>query len=404
MACFDCLEMESARDILLRRVNPIAQHETVSLSEAGGRIAFADIHASLDQPPFNRSPIDGYAAHHLDLAEASENNPAILRVTQTIYAGDAPRGYLARGESARVTTGASLPAGATCVAWQEDAKEHGDMVHLHCHQHNGDNITPRGSDIATGHCLVKKGLRFSSGVIGLLSGQGLAEVTVFARPTVGVLATGSELCPAGTPLPAGKIYESNNAMLTEMVRERGAAPLNALSAPDDPSILAAALEKLITECDMVITTGGVSVGPRDYMTEVADSIGAETLFHGIDAKPGSPALALWKNDKPVLCLSGNPFAAFATFELLATPVIRRLAGASEIFSATVECALQNPFPKKSRGRRFVRARMQGGTVFVPEGSHESGALMSLVHCNCLLDIPAGSPALAPGTPVRVIPL
>lgn len=404
MACFDCLEMESARDILLRRVNPVVRHETVSFSEAGGRIAFADIHAAVEQPPFDRSPIDGYAAHHLDLAEANEGHPAILRVTQTIYAGDAPRGPLARGEAARVTTGASLPSGATCVAWQEDAKEEGEMVRLHCRQHDGDNVASRGSDVATGQCLVKKGSRINSGMIGLLSGQGLAEVSVFTRPRVGVLATGSELCPAGKPLPAGKIYESNNAMLAEMIRERGAAPLNALSAPDDPPALAAALEGLIAECDMVVTTGGVSVGPRDYMAEVADIINAETLFHGIDAKPGSPALALWKHNKPILCLSGNPFAAFATFELLAAPVIRRLSGASEIFSDTVECVLKNPFPKKSRGRRFVRARMQGGNVFVPEGSHESGALMSLVDCNCLLDIPAGSPELAPGTIVCVIPL
>lgn len=404
MTDFDKLEVEDARELLLRQTVPVARHETIPLAAAGGRIAYTDVRATLALPPFDRSPIDGYAVHHLDLAGASEDSPVDLNVTQILFAGDIPVAPLARGEAARVTTGAVIPPGATCVAWQEHAVADGTAVRLHQTHGEGENISPRGSDIAAGQLLVEQGARITSGRMALLAGQGLRDVDVYACPKIGILATGSELSPSGIPLSLGKIYETNNAMLAERVRELGAIAEIAGDVPDDPTLLAAAVERCFERCDMVITTGGVSVGPRDHMEEVGIGIGAEKLFHGVHAKPGSPILAMKKDGKLLLCLSGNPFAAFANFELLAAPAIRRLAGESVVFQEAVECVLQNTFPKKSPRRRFVRAHMQGGRVTVPEGSHESGAIMALADCNCLLDIPAGTPELAPGTVVKAVAL
>ncbi|MDR1048568.1 MAG: molybdopterin molybdotransferase MoeA, partial [Synergistaceae bacterium] len=365
-----------------------------------------DCFARTDQPPFDRSPLDGYAARHEDLAAAGPGTPAVLTVTQKIYAGDTPEKPVGPGEAARVATGAPLPPGTDCVAAQEDTDRGEERVEVYISLGRHQNYVFRGEDLRAGYRIVEKGTRLKSAHIGVLAGQGIRELQVFPRPRVGVLSVGSELCPFETPLRPlpGMIYDSNSWTLAARIREMGGEPRVAKRAEDDPSRIAAALEDLLEENVLVVTAGGVSVGERDYMPLAGERLGAAPLFHGLGYKPGGITLALLKSGKPILCLSGNPFAAFMSFELLAGPVLGKLAGLKEPRLARLRAVLRGDFPKPSPNRRFLRGRLSGGEVFVEKKGHASGSLFSLTRCNCLIDIPAASPPLPDGSAVDVVPL
>ena len=387
---------------LLVAIQPPPAEETVPLLTAAGRIAARDVTAGIDQPPFDRSPLDGYAVRHSDIAEATKERPVILRVTARTWAGDPPAAGVLPGEAVQIATGAPLPAGATCVIRAEDTGRAGDSVRIFRSHGEGENICLRGEDVRKGRLLLRRGERIDSPAVGVLAGQGKTQAAVFRKPAVGVLSTGAELLAGGETLRPGKIYDSNQYYLAARLLELGATPVQGKRMPDHPGELTVELEALLECCDLVLTTGGVSVGERDCMPAVGERMGCTRLFHGIDLKPGGPALALLKNGKLVLCLSGNPFAAAATFELLAAPVVRALAGLENPRWRRVRGLLQTPFHKASPGRRFVRAKLVGGDIFLPEDGHASGSLSALSGCNCLIDIPAGSPGLAKGMSVEAV--
>lgn len=395
------LTLEQACKCLLEQVSEPEGFDTVSLLHAAGRISREPVRANIYQPPFDRSPLDGYAVNSRDIKYASKESPAVLRVVQNIFAGDMPTHALSTGEAAQVMTGAPLPPGADCVVRQEDSYRNGEKVSLYVSHKKNENICFKGEDVCPDTLLLMSGQKLDSIALSILAGQGLGQVKVFPKPIVGILSTGSELTEPGKPLTLGKIYDSNRVFIETRVQALGGFPLSGGCAADDPQHLAAAVQRLLDQSDFVITTGGVSVGAHDYMTKVGDMLGARLLFHGVEMKPGSPALALEKDNKLILCLSGNPFAAAATFELLAVPVLKKLSGHSKAMPKRLKGILRNPFHKASYGRRFIRAKMTGGDVFIPE-NHASGCLSSMADCNCLIDIPTGSPPLNAGAEVEVI--
>jgi len=396
------ISVEHGQQLLLEHAAPPSEIEQLPVSEALGRVLWEPAKARIDQPPFNRSPLDGYALRHSDVQAASRAHPAVLSVCRAIYAGDPPGPPLSPGTAARIMTGAPIPEGATCVIRQEATAEQDGVVQVFTSLSEHENFCFQGEDVKRGTMLIPAGQRLGAAHIGVLAGQGYNSVRVYRRPRVYILSTGSELAVPGSSLSPGKIYESNRAALSARSTELGAQVLPGASVVDDPERIAASLSGILPACDLLVTTGGVSVGERDYLPEVASRIGSSVLFKGVAAKPGGPVMALTLSGKLLLCLSGNPFAAWTTFELLAVPVIRRLAGEREVIPRRVRGVLDSPFPKASSGRRFVRARIEGGTVFVAAGGHGSGMLSGLVGCNCLLDIPAGSGALAAGDPVEAL--
>jgi molybdopterin molybdotransferase len=396
--------LEEATDLLLERTFAPNTSDSVPLLEALGRVICEDCFARTDQPPFDRSPLDGYAARHDDLDAADRENPAVLTVTQRIYAGDAPEKPIEPGEAARVATGAPLPPGATCVVAQENTDRGEERVEVYVSLKKHQNCVFRGEDLLAGHLMAEKGTRLRSPHIGVLAGQGIGEVRVYPRPKVGVLSVGSELVPTGMPLSPGMIYDSNSQILAARVRELGGEAHVEKGVADDPAQIAAALERLLKDQDLVITAGGVSVGERDYMPQAGGLLGGKTLFHGLGYKPGGITLALLKDDRLILCLSGNPFAAFMSFELLAGPVLGKLAGQKETRLDRLQAVMRGGFPKSSPNRRFIRGWLRGGEVFVEKEAHASGSLSSLTRSNCLIDIPAASPPLPDGAAVEVVPL
>lgn len=400
-----CTSPEEAVARLLTAIPFTLSTQVVNLDDALGRVAAQDICAPFNHPPFDRSPLDGYAAKAADTAGACRETPAILKVVGEIFAGMSPAPRLQPGEAIRIMTGAPIPAGADCVIRQEDTDYGSNTVRVYVAHKPFQNYCHQGEDVRQGACCISCGTMLDFSAIGVLALLGQATISVFSRPTVGLLTTGSELVEVGMPLTAGKIYNSNQHLLSARMRELGALPRVLPKCADDPDCIAKAISCALDDCQFLVTTGGVSVGKKDFMPEVCHLLDGRLLFQGIPIKPGAPAMAFQCKGKLVLCLSGNPFAAAATFELLARPVIMRLQGQSISPAQFATAVLQTPFSKASPGRRFLRAYLQGGKVYLPEGgmeAHSSGALFSMMGCNCMIDIPAGTPCLSVGQEVNVI--
>ena len=321
-----CAPAEALRRVLdAAAALPRPAVENVGLDEACGRIAAAPLCARMDQPPFDRSPLDGYALHSADTAGAGEMTPKALPVVIKLYAGDAPTAELPVGCAARIMTGAPLPAGADCVLMQEQTDGGEETVRIYAELSHNANVVFRGEDIAAGALVAEAGTVLTPAHLGVLAGQGYAEVPVYKPLTIGVLATGSELLAPGELWAPGKIYDANGIQNAARLRQLGFA-VRRRHCSDDPARIAAELEELLTGCDAVITSGGVSVGQKDYLPVVLEMLGTRSIFAGVAQKPGSPMLAAEVEGKLVFCLSGNPFAAAATLEQYAVPALLRAAG------------------------------------------------------------------------------
>lgn len=372
--------------------------EVLPAFQALGRTLAADVAAPVDQPPFDRSPLDGYALRSADIAGADREHPVRLPVVDTLYAGDEAKSPLLPGQAIRIMTGAMLPRGCDCVLRQEDT-DRGDPVAIYASLPPHKNYVYQGEDYRAGSLLLKAGTRLDAAALGVLASAGITEVPVCRRPKVGLLTTGDEVVEAGQPLPPGKIYGSNQVLLLARLAELG-IPAVGRHAADSPAAVAEALAELLADCDLLITTGGVSVGDKDIFHQALPLLGAERVFWRVNLKPGTPAMFSRHEGKPILSLSGNPFAAFTTFELLARPLLAALAGEPHLLPQQKQAVLTTPYDKPSPRRRFLRGRYEDGRVALPHG-HSSGQLASLVGCSCLVELPAGSPPTEAGQTVQV---
>ena len=397
------LTLEQAVGRIAGAVSPLGTEE-VPLTCSLGRTLEGEVIATMDQPPVDRSPLDGYALRAADAAGAGRDWPAALRVAGRVYAGDAAAAPVGPGEAARIMTGAMLPPGCDCVVRQEDTDMGAPVVQIYASPGPGGNVVRRGEDFRAGDPLLPAGTRLDAAGVGLLASAGLTEVKVRRRPRVGVLVTGDEVVSPGvSPLPAGKIYDANQALLLSQLAELGFPDAAGARAEDRPERAAEAMADLLERCDLLITTGGVSVGEKDILHQALPLLGAEQVFWKVRLRPGTPAMfSLWRG-RPILSLSGNPFAAFATFELLGRPLLAALSGEAHLLPRRMRAVLVTPFPKGSPVRRFVRGRYENGRVTLPEG-HASGALQSLAGCCCLVDIPSGSGPVEVGQEIGILML
>ena len=399
------LELEQAVEIIRARVGPVPETELAEVGRFDGRICAEDIRAPSDLPPFHRSPLDGYALRSQDSAGASRESPADLAVIEEITAGQWPRTSVTPGAAVRLMTGAPIPEGADCVIRQEETDEGRQRVRVFRELAPFDNFCRRGEDIACGEVLVRAGERLNYIQAGLLAGAGISSIPVYRRPKVLLLVTGDELwLPAYGEPPPGKIFSSNHALLSARLRELGVETLLAEPCADDEEAIARRISDLAGGVDLVLTTGGVSVGCGDLVPEAMKRLGAEIVFHGLNMKPGTPAMFSLYGCLPVLGLSGNPFAALTTMELLARPALAVLARNAALELKYEEGVLENGFPTASPGRRFIRGTADRGRVSLAKGPHCSGVLGSLRGCNCLVDIPAGTGRLRAGDTVRLVRL
>ena len=398
------IELEQAIDLLLAHTVPVRETERVPLLDAVGRTAAEEVRAGFDNPPFDRSPLDGYTFAAASTRTAAAEHPVCLHVIGEECAGEFFTGAVGAGECVRIMTGGAIPKGCDCVVRQEDVREDGDVIHVPFSSEPYENYCYAGEDIKKGTLLVLKGQAITAAHIAVLASEGYGDVLVYRRVRVAVASTGDELLQPGEPLQPGRIYNSNLYLIAGRLKELGAEVMVLGAVPDDIERAAEVIASYAEHVDLFLTSGGVSVGKKDIMHGVVPALGAERLFWRVCMKPGAPAIAYTRGAMLGIALSGNPFAAYATFELMARPVLARLSGRSEVLLHRRRAVLADAFPKDCPGRRFLRARIEAdGRVSLPD-QHESGTLFSAAGCNAFVDVPAGTKSLPVGTEVDIVVL
>lgn len=396
------ITLEKAVELIREKAPKCNTVREIPVKEAGGFCLAEDVFANLDNPPFPRSPVDGYAVRSSDIQGASADHPVKLSVAGCIYAGDDGEAMiLHEGESMRIMTGAPFPRGSDTAVKQEDTDYGEEEVLVYKEQKPYFNYCFQGEDYEKGTLLLTKGTRLTFAEQGILSGLGRCTVKVYAKPVIRLFTTGDEVCPPGSPLLPGKIYDSNGMMVSCRLRELGIEPAEVTHAADDEVLLAEKLREACKNADIIVTTGGVSVGKKDILHGALDRLGAEKIFWRLSIQPGSPTLFSVYENTPILSLSGNPFGAMANLELLLRPMLEEMTGDPFYAMEVRGGILTETFPKRSKMRRFIRAVYQNGEISLPKGIFSSGAIGTLRGCNCLLDIPQGKEFLPAGERVKV---
>lgn len=393
------ISLEQALDILKDYITP-GKTERKSLEECLGLVLAEDVMAQLDMPPFSRSAQDGYAFRSKDSEGASKEQPVRLKVTGKIYAGDFPKKEVNPGEAIRIMTGAMIPAGADCVLRQEDTDEGEEIVQIYKETEAGCSICFKGEEYKKGHILLRAGTKIDAAALAVASGNGIMELPVYARVKAAIVSSGSEVVEPGTPLTPGKIYNTNTIYLKARLKQLGANVVMTRTVGDELGIMREALNEAASQSELVVTTGGVSVGQKDLTEEALLSIGAKILFHGIAVKPGMPTLAAEKNGVLFLGLSGNPFSAAIPFEMFVREILAVKMGDPDLKLRKETLTAVTGFSKDSRKRRFLRGKADGKEVWLPD-QQANGQMRSMVGCNCLIDIPAGSGPVKAGDRVEV---
>lgn len=394
------ISLEQALNILMDHVTH-GKTERKTLEDCLGLVLSEDVYALLDMPPFSRSAQDGYALCSKDSIGATGENPVKLKVTGKIYAGDHLDVQVRPGEAVRIMTGAMVPAGADCVLRQEDTDEGEDVVQIYKEVEPGCSICFKGEEYKKGHTLLHAGTKIDAAALAVASGNGIMELPVYERVKAAVVSSGSEVVEPGTPLTPGKIYNTNTIYMKARLSQLGARVMMTRTVGDDLEVMAEALKEAADQAELVVTTGGVSVGQKDLTEEALLSIGAKILFHGIAIKPGMPTLAAEKDGVLFIGLSGNPFSAAIPFEMFVREILSLKMGDPDLKLRRETLTAVTGFSKNSRRRRFLRGKAEGKEVWLPD-QQANGQMRSMVGCNCLIEIPAGSGPVKAGDKVEVL--
>jgi molybdopterin molybdotransferase len=376
--------------------------EQIALSDGLGRVLAEDVMARRTQPPFAVSAMDGYAVRADDVAQA----PVELRIVAEVPAGAGFGGRVGPGETARIFTGAPMPAGTDAVVIQEDTERHGAVVRVLESARRGRHVRPEGLDFVAGDALLSAGHRLGARDIGLLAAMNRPWLFVRRRPRIGILSTGDEIVMPGDPIGPHQIVSSNSLALAAIVAAGGGIPISAGNAPDDPKALrriAAATRGV----DLLVTTGGASVGEHDLVREALSEDGFDLDFWQIAMRPGKPLMVGRYHGTPMLGLPGNPVSTFVCAMLFLVPALERLSGvAAPAASAAVSARLGAPLPGNDRRQDYVRARLaraaDGVEEVLPFEIQDSSMMRLLAAADCLIVRPPHAPAAAAGEAVPIL--
>jgi len=395
------ISVEAARDRVLAGLRPTPA-ELVALPDAWGRVTATQVIARLTQPPDDVSAMDGYA-----LRAADGTAGAILRVIGAAPAGHPFDGQLGPGEAVRLFTGSVVPAGADTILLQEDATAGEGTVRVNETVRPARHIRRAGQDFARGEAVLPQGRRLTVRDIGLAAAANHPWLTVHRRPCIGILATGDEIAMPGEPIPPGGIVSSNSHALAAMVRAAGGTPIVLPVAADTPEAIAAVADA-VAGMDMLVTTGGASVGDHDLVMSGLQARGMTLDFWKIAMRPGKPLLFGALGATPVLGLPGNPVSALICAILFLLPAMQRLSGLPAAAPATVLARLATPLAANDRRADYLRATLvadsAGRLVATPIASQDSAMLRRLAQADALILRPPQAPALAEGADIPVIRL
>ena len=380
--------MEFARD---------GDSEIVSINDCYGRYLAEDLMATHDVPPFDRSPYDGFAIKAEDSIDANQDHSVEFEVIEEIGAGYVASKAVGNFQAVRIMTGAQMPVDCDAVVMLELTREYErngkKYMSIKRPFKSGDNLSLQGEDTKKGTVLVEKGTMINPGIKALLATFGYDQVKVGKKPIIGVYATGTELLDVHEELIAGKIRNSNSYMVSAQIERAGAVSHYFGKLPDDFELCYNAIKNAIDKVDLLITTGGVSVGDYDYLPAIYEKLGAEVLFNKIAMRPGSVTTVAHLNGKLLFGLSGNPSACYVGFELYVRPVVRTMLKSSKPHLSIIKATLDADFPKPNPFTRFVRSKIgfHDGTVIVtPSGLDKSNVVSSLATANAFMILPGGT--------------
>jgi molybdopterin molybdotransferase len=402
--------VEAYQGAILSAITPLAS-TSQELAAAEGCVLAEDVTAAVALPSFDNSSMDGYAVRAADVAGASQDSPATLRVTGEIAAGDIGVYRLAPGTAIKIMTGAQLPAGADAVVPVELTDGGNAQVAIYAPAEEGNAVRYAGGDATEGETLLTAGTRMRPMQIAVAASAGRRAVTVRPRPRVVVLSTGDELTEPGTPLVPGRIWDSNSYMIAAAAREAGAVAYRRSVVPDDPSGVLPALEEQLIRADLLITTGGVSMGgEHDVVKAALRDLGTVT-FRKVAMQPGMPqGFGLigkggegGKGLVPIFTLPGNPVSAYVSFQLFVRPAIAALQGADDLSLPTVQAILTGPVRSPSGRRSYLRGVLDG-TKVTPLSGQGSHQIAYLGRANALIIVPEWETRLPADETVDVLVL
>ena len=384
--------------------------ESVPLRRALGRVCAEDIAAKVTMPPWSNSSMDGYAVRSADITPVMSGEPVKLRVVATIEAGQFASRRLKRGEAMRIMTGAPVPAGADSVIRKEHTDGGSANVEIRDATDVWKNIRPAGEDFHAGDLLARRGAPVKPALIGVLASSGVSEVKAFKRPRVAIISSGNELVDIDDfdeVVAQRRIVSSNSYTLDALTRVAGGLPVDLGIAADTKASLKRKLESA-RDCDLILTSAGVSVGDLDYTRDVFAALGGEQRFWRVKMRPGAPLAFGMLDDVPWLGVSGNPVSAMVSFELFVRPVLRKMQGHSALFRRTVMVTVEEDVKIGANLTHFLRAVVarDGDGVLVARltGLQSSGVLTSMVKANALLIVPGDSPKVAKGSQLKALML
>ncbi|AJC95413.1 molybdopterin molybdotransferase MoeA [Staphylococcus hyicus] len=378
---------------------------TVDLYEADGYILAEDIIATYDIPRFDKSPYDGFAIRSEDSTDASGEQRVGFKVIDHIGAGSVSQATLAKGEAVRIMTGAEIPKGADAVVMLEQTVETKDGFTIRKPFSHHENVSLKGEETTTGDVVLKKGQRINAGAIAVLATFGYRQVPVFVKPSVAIIATGSELLDVEDALEPGKIRNSNGPMIHALLRQEAITSHMYQIQKDDFESSLNVVRQAVQEHDIVVTTGGVSVGDYDYLPDIYRALDATVLFNKVAMRPGSVTTVAVTEQTYLFGLSGNPSACYTGFELFVKPSIYRMMGATRVYPAMVKATLMEDFKKANPFTRFIRATVtfNGKEATVkPAGFNKSGAVIAIAHSNAIMVLPSGTRGYTTGQFVDVL--
>lgn len=377
----------------------------VPIESSVNYILAEDIEATYEIPRFNKSPYDGFALRSRDTEGASGDHRIKFTVIDHIGAGSVSEKEVGPFEAVRIMTGAEMPKGADAVVMLEQTVEDEQSFTIRKSFNVNENVSLKGEETQIGDTVLNKGQQINPGAIAVLATYGYTQVKVFDKPSIGVIATGSELLEVGDDLEPGKIRNSNGPMIVALSQKFNLDVASYQIQEDDLKSSIQVVKEAMAKHDIVITTGGVSVGDFDYLPQIYDEINAEVLFNKIAMRPGSVTTVAVAEGKYLFGLSGNPSACFTGFELYVKPAVLHMMGATAIYPQMIQATLMEDLTKANPFTRFVRATATfngKAMTVVPSGFNKSGAVVAIAHSNAMIMLPGGTRGYQKGYTVDVI--
>jgi molybdopterin molybdotransferase len=393
----ETIPLDEARQLIADACRPIDRTERVSIVDANGRAAAADVASTRDVPPFTRAGMDGYAVRAEDTFGASRYEPKTLRVIEKVYTGQVPTKTIAAGTAVEIATGAPMPAGADAVVMVEETEKAGDEVRVLTPVYPRQNVGRQGADIVVGQTVIARGDVLNPSRIGALAALGVSDVEVFAKPTVAILSTGNEIADPGAELKPGQIYDINKFTLSTIIAEHGGVPMPFATAQDTIDALESAVDA-VASCDMLVFSGGSSVGERDLILDVIGRKG-EIVFHGIAVKPGKPTVFGTINGTPMFGMPGYPTSCLSNAYMLLVPALRAMARLKPRHLATVSLPLGQRIVSTTGRHQFYTVRLVDGQAM--PAFKASGDITSMSQADGYIEIPAQTDIVEKGEVVEV---